>query len=103
MTYQYRVDLNHLDAVTAKVAALNSFVADSLAELDQRIATVQGSWHGAAADAHAAAHAEWTAAAATMADGLAKMRVAAAAAHASCQDGTAANLSMLGRSGQGTQ
>ncbi|MFD6161976.1 WXG100 family type VII secretion target [Nocardia sp. NPDC060256] len=103
MTDQYRVDLAHLDTVTAKVAALNAFVADALTELDTRIATMQSSWTGAAADAHATAHAEWVAAAALMTDGLEKMRAAAAAAHASYENGTAANLAMLGRSGQGAQ
>ncbi|MEV6559965.1 WXG100 family type VII secretion target [Nocardia sp. NPDC051756] len=100
MTDQYRVDLDHLDAVTAKVAALNSFVADALVELDQRIAAMQSTWDGAAADAHATAHAEWTAAAAKMADGLERMRAAAASARASYNASTTANLSMLGRSGQ---
>ncbi|WP_405163892.1 WXG100 family type VII secretion target [Nocardia sp. NBC_01499] len=99
MTDQYRVDLAHLDTVTAKVAALNAFVSDSLTELDQRIATMQSTWTGAAADAHATAHSEWVAAA-RMTEGLEKMRAAAAAAHASYQNGTAANRAMLGRGGK---
>ncbi|MFI9402715.1 WXG100 family type VII secretion target [Nocardia sp. NPDC052316] len=103
MTDRYRVDLAHLDAVTAKVASLTSFVTDSLTELDQRIATVQSSWNGAAADAHATAHAEWVAAATRMTEGLDKMRAAAAAARNSYESGTAANLAMLGRGGQVAQ
>ncbi|MFE9577857.1 WXG100 family type VII secretion target [Nocardia sp. NPDC006044] len=99
MTEQYRVDLAHLDTVTAKVTTLNALVADTLTELDKRIATVQSSWTGAAADAHANAHAEWIASATVMSEGIEKMRAAAAAAHASYENGTAASLAMLGRGG----
>ncbi|AVL26373.1 hypothetical protein NBRGN_067_00310 [Nocardia brasiliensis NBRC 14402] len=55
MTDQYRVDLAHLDAVTAKLGGLNTFVAESLREVTERIATVQQNWSGEAADAQAAA------------------------------------------------
>lgn len=103
MTDQYRVDLAQLEAVTAKVASLTGFVTESLRETEERIATVQASWNGAAADAHAAAHAEWTTAAAKIADGLAKMQAAAAAARRSYEEGSAANLAMLGRGGGSAQ
>ncbi|MGY1939689.1 WXG100 family type VII secretion target [Nocardia gipuzkoensis] len=103
MTDQYRVDLAHLETVTARIAGLASFVSESLREVDERIAVVQGTWSGEAADAHATAHAEWTAAAAKINEGLAKMQRAAAAARQSYEDGTAANLAMLGRGGTTAQ
>ncbi|WP_028478867.1 WXG100 family type VII secretion target [Nocardia sp. CNY236] len=94
---EFRVNLAHLDEVTARLRGLSSFVEDSLREVEERIAPLAGSWSGSAADRHAAAHAEWTAAAADIAEALARMRAAAAAAHASYESATAANLAMLGR------
>ncbi|MEU5759573.1 WXG100 family type VII secretion target [Nocardia sp. NPDC047648] len=97
----YRVDLAHLEAVTARMEGLNGFVEDSLREIDERVAAVQGNWSGEAADAHATAHAEWTAAAAKIRDGLAKMKAAAASARKEYEDAVAANLAILGRGGSG--
>ncbi|ASF10385.1 hypothetical protein NBRGN_043_00840 [Nocardia brasiliensis NBRC 14402] len=99
MTEQYRADLAHIEAVTAKLAGLDEFVTESLREVEERIAAVQRNWSGKSADAHATAHAEWTAAAAEIAAGLAKMHRAAAAARTSYADGTVTILSALGRGG----
>ncbi|MEU2092498.1 WXG100 family type VII secretion target [Nocardia beijingensis] len=100
---EYRVDLAHLEAVTARMEGLYGFVADSLDEIEQRIAAVQGNWSGEAADAHAAAHKEWTDAAVKIRDGLAKMRAAAAAARKEYEAAVAANLTTLGRNGQASE
>ncbi|MEU4345338.1 WXG100 family type VII secretion target [Nocardia sp. NPDC023852] len=94
---EYRVDLAHLDDVTTRMEGLNGFVADSLREVEQRIAAVQGNWSGVSAAAHATAHAEWTASAAEIRDGLQKMRAAATAARAQYEAAAAANAAMLGR------
>ncbi|MEV0292180.1 WXG100 family type VII secretion target [Nocardia sp. NPDC050710] len=96
---EYRVDLAHLDEVTAKVVGLEQFLTTSLAELEERIQTVQGTWSGAAADAHAEAHREWAAAAAQVAEGIATMRASAAAAHAAYTTAGETNLRILGRGG----
>jgi WXG100 family type VII secretion target len=96
----YRVDLAHLEDVTRRMEGLNSFVADSLREIDERIATVQGNWSGEAADAHAEAHQEWTVAAEKIRSGLAKMRAAADSARKEYEAAVAANLATLGRTGQ---
>jgi uncharacterized protein YukE len=40
------------------------FIEESLIELEERITAIQTNWSGQAADAHATAHSEWTAAAA---------------------------------------
>ncbi|MBF6076442.1 WXG100 family type VII secretion target [Nocardia beijingensis] len=94
---EYRVDLAHLEDVTKHIESLNAFVADSLTEIDERIATVQSNWSGAAADAHARAHADWIAAAQKIHNGLQDLRAAAAAARKEYDAATAANLSLLGR------
>jgi WXG100 family type VII secretion target len=95
----YAVDLDHLDEVTNKIAGLQGFLTESLAEIEERIAALQTTWNGAAADAHAEAHREWTAAAAVVNEGIAAMRTAAAAAHTAYTDAGAANLRVLGRGG----
>ncbi|PPJ31764.1 WXG100 family type VII secretion target [Nocardia nova] len=93
----YRVDLDHLDAVTAAIAGLQGFVADSLAGLDARVAAAHQSWTGSGADKHRAAHQEWMKAAEEVHDGIEKMRAAAAAAHGHYSNAVAANLKLLGR------
>ncbi|WP_036530479.1 WXG100 family type VII secretion target [Nocardia sp. CNY236] len=98
---EFRVDLEHLDIVTARMEGLNGFVAESLREVEERIAAVQGNWSGEAADAHATAHAEWTAAAIKIREGLTRMRAAATAARKEYESAAAANVAMLGRGGSG--
>jgi WXG100 family type VII secretion target len=88
----YRVDLAHLDDVTARIAGLHGFVSDTLAGLDRRVAAVRAGWSGAAADRYAQAHTDWAAAAAEMAAGIDAMRAAAAAAHTAYTDAAAANV-----------
>jgi WXG100 family type VII secretion target len=92
----YRVDLNHLDQTTARVAGLQGFVEDSLAGLDARIAAMHQQWSGAAAARHAAAHKEWMTAATTVREGIAAMRQAAADAHTAYTEGVAAVHKTLG-------
>lgn len=92
----YRVDLEHLDAVTARVAGLHGFVTDSLTGLDQRIAAAHQQWSGEAADRHTAAHREWSTAAAEVRDGIATMRRAADTAHAAYAEGLTAINQTLG-------
>ncbi len=92
----YRVDLEHLDAVTAKVAGLRGFVQDSLSGLDQRITAAHQQWSGAAADKHAAAHREWMRAAGEVEDGIDAMHTAAQTAHTAYTEGLAAIHKALG-------
>jgi WXG100 family type VII secretion target len=92
----YRVDLEHLDTVTARIAGLRGFVADSLSGLDQRISAAHQQWTGAAADKHAAAHREWMRAATEVKEGINAMRAAAQTAHAAYTDGLAAVHKTLG-------
>ncbi|MGA4792253.1 WXG100 family type VII secretion target [Nocardia sp. AB354] len=93
----YRVDLDHLDAVTSAIAGLQGFLADSLAGLDARISAAHQTWTGSGADKHLAAHQTWMKAASEVHDGIEAMRAAAAAAHGHYTDAVAANLRLLGR------
>ncbi|WP_405495632.1 WXG100 family type VII secretion target [Nocardia sp. NBC_00511] len=95
--YSYRVDLAHLEQVTARIAALRGFLDDSLAGVDSRIAAAHTNWSGPAADRHAEAHRQWLAAAGEAAEGIEAMRAAAAAAHRNYTDAVATNLRILGR------
>ncbi len=92
----YRVDLEHLEQVTARVHGLAGFVEDSLAGLDARIATAHQQWSGAAAEEHTAAHRDWMHAATTVQDGIAAMHAAAKTAHDAYTATAAANNRRLG-------
>ncbi|MFE7799430.1 WXG100 family type VII secretion target [Nocardia sp. NPDC057440] len=93
----FRVDLDHLDQVTTRIAALQGFVQDSLTGVDQRVTAMHLTWSGTAADRHAEAHHEWAQGAADVHDGIETMRNAAATAHGAYTEGIAANLRMLGQ------
>lgn len=93
----YQVDLEHLDAVTARIGGLHGFVQDSLEGLDARIAAAHQTWTGEAAARHAEAHREWMTAAAEVRAGIEAMRAAAQAAHGHYSDAIATNLRILGQ------
>jgi WXG100 family type VII secretion target len=93
----YEVNLDHLDAVTARTAGLRGFVEDSLTGLDARIAAAHRTWTGASADQHAATHREWMDAAAEVRDGIGKMHDAAVAAHGHYSAAADANVKLTGR------
>lgn len=93
----YRVDLEHLDTVTARIAGLAGFVQDTLAGLDARIAAAHQNWTGETADKHEQAHREWMKAAGEVHEGIEAMRAAARAAHTAYTDVLHTNLGILGR------
>lgn len=97
MTSRIRIDLEHLDSVTARLAGLVGFVEERLAELDRHVAQLPDSWIGTAADAHSAAHRTWHAAAQEMNTALDDLRAAAKLAHGEYTQAVATNLAMLGR------
>ena len=97
MTTRIRVDLDHLDSVTARLAGLVGFVEDRLAELDRHVAQLPDRWLGTAADAHASAHRTWHEAAREMNTALDALRAAAKLAHGEYTQAVATNLAMLGR------
>jgi WXG100 family type VII secretion target len=93
----FRVDLDELEQIVARVSGFVGFLNDSLDGLQQRVSAVQQNWHGAAADAQAEAFREWHTGATDVAEGIAIMRQAVLDAHGRYNAAIAANLSMLGR------
>lgn len=93
----YRVNLAELDNITARLQGLIGFVEQCLTQIESRVAVVQSTWSGEAADAHAAAHRDWLAGAQDMRDGLERMRTAARIAHDNYASASATNVAMLGR------
>lgn len=93
----FHVDLNELDNITARAAGFIGFLADSLTALEQRVATLQHTWTGDAADAQADAFGQWVAGAADVGDGIEAMRHATLAAHERYSSAIDANRRMLGR------
>ncbi|MQY20446.1 WXG100 family type VII secretion target [Nocardia macrotermitis] len=92
----YRVDLEHLDEVTTRISGLQGFITESLTGLDSRIAAAHQEWTGAAADKHAEAHREWMKAAGEARDGIQAMHTAAQTAHTAYGDVITANRKVLG-------
>nr|WP_296775888.1 WXG100 family type VII secretion target [Rhodococcus sp. (in: high G+C Gram-positive bacteria)] len=93
---RFSVDLEVLDATVVRLGAYVEYLEDKLGALDQRVASLRDDWTGDAADAHSAAHIEWTAGSRQMREGVDAMRRVAQTAHASYQLAVAANLRMFG-------
>lgn len=82
MSSQFSVDLDHLDSIVARLSALAGFVGEHLDEIDDRVATLNGSgWEGVAAQAYAEAHTQWSTGAREFVEGVRDMSDAAKAAH----------------------
>ncbi|WP_433600520.1 WXG100 family type VII secretion target [Nocardia sp. CA-135953] len=94
---RYQVDLDHLDDVTARIGGLNDFLQESIREIDERMAVMQQSWNGHAADKQAEAHREWATAAQEVREGIEAMQAAARTAHTAYNDAVTENLRTLGR------
>ncbi|MFF0544110.1 WXG100 family type VII secretion target [Nocardia thailandica] len=94
----FRVDLDELEQMIARVSGFTGFLNDSLAGLQQRISAVQQTWNGEAADAQAEAYRDWHIGATDVAEGIDAMCKAVQAAHDRYTAAIAANLAMLGRS-----
>ncbi|MCC3331660.1 WXG100 family type VII secretion target [Nocardia abscessus] len=94
----YRVDLDELEQIVARISGFIGFLNDSLDGLQQRISAVQQNWNGAAADAQAQAFREWHTGATDVAEGIDTMSQSVRDAHDRYTAAISANLSMLGRS-----
>ncbi|MGW4243285.1 WXG100 family type VII secretion target [Nocardia sp. NPDC004722] len=92
----YAVDLKHLDEVTERIRAFNSFAVDSLSALDSKSKVLSASWSSEAATAYEAVHREWMTGADEVRGGLDVLEAAARAAHGNYRSAVAANLKMLG-------
>ncbi|WP_459547622.1 WXG100 family type VII secretion target [Nocardia sp. X0981] len=79
---EFSVDLDHLDDVIARLSNLAGFVTDHLDQIDDRVATLQGTgWESVAAQAYADAHLEWASGAREFVTGVRDMSDAAKTAH----------------------
>lgn len=92
----FQVDLDDLDQLVTRVSGFVGFLNESLDGLKQRIASVQQTWHGQAADAQDAAFREWHLGATEVAEGIDAMRESVRAAHTRYTAAIEANRRMLG-------
>ncbi|MCP2289127.1 WXG100 family type VII secretion target [Nocardia amikacinitolerans] len=98
MSNEFSVDLDDLDEATAKIEGYQRYMADGLAELDRRVASVLASnWSGAVADAYSAAHRDWSVGVTDVREGLTALQATARLAHGSYMAAKAANALMFGR------
>lgn len=82
MGSRFSVDLDHLDQIVSRLSGLAGFIADHLADIEQRVATLQGTgWEGASARAYDDAHREWMSGAKELVDGVREMSDSAREAH----------------------
>ncbi|WP_083889232.1 WXG100 family type VII secretion target [Nocardia pneumoniae] len=93
----FKVDLQHLEDVTARVRGFKEFVTGHLDELDSRAKALGSSWTGPAAAAYAQAHREWAVGAADVQEGLQALEDATRRAHETYTGAVATNVRMLGR------
>ncbi|MFD3705238.1 WXG100 family type VII secretion target [Nocardia sp. NPDC058658] len=82
MGSEFSVDMDQLDQIVARLAGLAGFVTQHLDEIDDRVATLNGTnWEGLAATAYQVAHQQWSIGARTFAEGVTDMSDAAKTAH----------------------
>jgi len=90
----FAVDLDELAATVAALARCDAELDAVLSEVTAQVVALHGTWRGLAADAQAAAQAEWDAGFREMSRGLAAMRAAGAAAHDRYDAAATTNLRM---------
>ncbi|WP_067840047.1 WXG100 family type VII secretion target [Nocardia lijiangensis] len=97
MSESFRVDLNELDDITARLAGFVGFLTESLTGIQQRTSALQSSWTGPSATAANDAFTQWLTGARDVAEGIEAMRAAAIAARDRYNAAVTTNLEMLGR------
>lgn len=94
---KFAVDLADLENLILRLKGAIELVDRIAGELDSRATGVQLHWTGSAADAYAATHADWLAAARELNVEITKVRSRAQNAHTSYVASISTNLKMLGR------
>ena len=91
---RFAVDLDEVESVVGDMARFESRFQAGLADLDEIVARLHGSWSGAAAAAQDQAHARWKQGAGEMHRALVEMREAAQRAHANYSGAADTNARM---------
>lgn len=91
---RFTVDLDDLELTVQRMAQAGARIESGVAELEGRLAKVHGAWHGPAADAHRAAHEEWSRGLAVMRAALDDFHARARTAHANYAEAAATNVRM---------
>ncbi len=90
----FTVDLDELLGTVDELARCGRALDVLLEDLSARVALLQDTWTGAAADAQVAAQAEWEDGFRAMTEALGVMRTVAAAAHSGYERAATTNLRM---------
>ncbi|MEV4154932.1 WXG100 family type VII secretion target [Nocardia salmonicida] len=92
----FAFDIDELDQLISRADGFIGFLTESLDGINRRIATIQQTWHGAAATAQEDAYREWATGAAAVVDGLTQMYNAAVTARDAYSQASDINLRMSG-------
>ena len=92
----FTFDLDELDQLISRANGFIGFLTDNLDGINNRIASIQQNWQGAAADAQEQAYREWATGAATAIEGITQMYNAAVTARNAYSAPGEANLRMSG-------
>jgi WXG100 family type VII secretion target len=90
----FAVSLETLADAVDRMALYERSVEQHLGELETRMNRLHGTWSGAAAEEHRAAHQRWLAGAREMRDAVATLRRIGSTAHTNYSAAIAANLRM---------
>jgi WXG100 family type VII secretion target len=91
---EFTVMTDELDEVIADLEVTEAALDAVDRDLTSRMGLLHESWEGQAAEAHAAAHAEWTEGLREMRRALQELRAAARSAHGNYTGAAEANVSM---------
>jgi WXG100 family type VII secretion target len=91
---RYRIELEELQAFADRLQAFDTRADELVAQVDQQVNQLHGSWLGQGADAQKARHDEWMAATTQMREALSDLREAAQKAHRNYSEAIAANTEM---------
>ena len=88
------VEVDELDDVVGDLEACERDLTRMVADLEQQMAALHGTWEGLAASAQREAHEEWTQGMATMHAALSDLRSAARLAHGHYVEAATTNVDM---------
>jgi uncharacterized protein YukE len=90
----FRADLDALAELVGSLAAFDSRAELLAADLDVQVRRLHGEWSGPAAQAHLAAHEQWTAGAAQLRAAVLALRSVVATAQANYSAAASSNVRM---------